>query len=48
MGYSSPVFSKKEETDHAYNEAIRFSINHIDRIVIDNASHNEESSMLNG
>jgi len=46
MGYSSPVFSKKEETDHAYNEAIRFSINHIDRIVIDNASHNEESSML--
>lgn len=46
MGYPSPVYDQKKDTDEAYNEAISFSLNHIDRIVVDNATHNEESSML--
>lgn len=46
MGYPSPVYDKKEDTDKAYNDAIAFSVQHIDRIAICNATHNEESSSL--
>lgn len=46
MGYSSPIFSNKKETDDAYNEALRFCINHINRVSFCAGTHNEESSLL--
>lgn len=44
LGYEDPIYPDKTATDNAYNAAIRFSIEHIDRISIFNATHNEYSS----
>ncbi|HPE33884.1 MAG TPA: proline dehydrogenase family protein [Bacteroidales bacterium] len=44
MGYPSPVQPDKEHTDHDYNAALKFCIEHIDRIAIFNGTHNEYSS----
>lgn len=46
MGYPSPIQPNKEASDYDYNEALRFSIKHIDKISICAGSHNEESSKL--
>jgi proline dehydrogenase len=46
MGYASPIHPDKECTDRYYNEALRFSMDRIDRIAIFNGTHNEESSAL--
>lgn len=46
LGYESPIFSTKEGTDKAYDDALRFSIDHIDRMAIFNGTHNEKSSDL--
>ena len=43
-GYPDPIHPDKESTDKAYNEALRFSAMHIDRISIFNGTHNEYSS----
>ncbi len=43
-GYPDPIYPDKESTDKAYNEALRFSAMHIDRISIFNGTHNEYSS----
>ncbi len=43
-GYISPIHINKEATDKDYNEALKFSMEHIDRIAIFNGTHNEESS----
>lgn len=45
MAYSSPIQPDKEATDRDYNEAIQFCIDHIDRIAIIVATHNEYSSL---
>lgn len=45
-GYPSPIMPDKESTDHDYDESVRFCINHIDRVALLLASHNEESNML--
>lgn len=45
LGYEDPIHPNKEATDKAYNEALKFSVEHIDRIAIFNATHNEFSSM---
>lgn len=42
----SPIHESKQDTDNAFNNAIRFSIENIDRISIFCGSHNEESCML--
>ncbi len=45
-GYADPIHKTKQDTDNAYNEALRFSVEHIDRIYIFNATHNQESTLL--
>lgn len=45
-GYLSPIMPDKESTDRDYNESLKFCIDHIDRIAIVVASHNEYSNML--
>lgn len=44
LGYTSPIQPNKEATDRDYNAAIDFCIDHINRIAVIIASHNEFSS----
>lgn len=44
-GYPSPIHPDKETTDKDFNEGIRFCIEHIDRIALIVASHNEYSNL---
>ena len=44
MGYPSPIQPDKESTDRDFNTAIEFCIDHIDRIFLAVASHNEYSN----
>lgn len=44
--YPSPIQPDKESTDRDYDAGIRFSIDHIDRIALIVASHNEQSNLL--
>jgi proline dehydrogenase len=46
LGYPSPIQPDKVATDRDYNEALRFSLQHIDRIGIVCGTHNENSSAL--
>lgn len=46
MGYPSPVFSLKEETDEAYNAALAYCFEHRDRIAMCAATHNETSTLM--
>lgn len=45
MGYPSPIYPDKASTDKAYNEALRYLVEHVDTIASCNASHNAESCM---
>lgn len=45
-GYDSPIHETKEDTDKAYNDALRFSFEHRDIISVFNGTHNEESTLL--
>lgn len=45
-GYPNPIHPSKEETDRAFNEAVLFSLKHLDRIALCVATHNEESCRL--
>jgi proline dehydrogenase len=46
MGYPSPIQKDKASCDNDYNLALRFCINHIDKIALCAGTHNEQSSML--
>jgi proline dehydrogenase len=46
MHYPSPIQPDKIASDHDYNEALRFCVEHIDRISICAGTHNEQSSLL--
>jgi len=46
MGYPSPIYPTKEATDKGYDDALRFCVEHIDRISICAGSHNENSAIL--
>jgi proline dehydrogenase len=46
LGYASPIQPDKESTDRDYNEALRFCVEHVDKIAICAGTHNEESSMI--
>lgn len=46
MNYASPIHPDKEATDRAFNQALEFCLNHLDRINIMCGSHNEVSSAL--
>lgn len=45
MNYPSPIQPNKEATDRDYNLGLEFSIDHIDRIALIVASHNEYSNL---
>jgi proline dehydrogenase len=45
MGYPSPIQPDKESTDRDFDEGVKFCIDHIDRISLVVASHNERSNM---
>lgn len=44
MGYPSPIQPDKESTDRDYNAALKFCVEHIERISVFNGTHNEYSS----
>ena len=44
--YTSPIQKDKESTDKDYNAVLQFSIDHLDRIAVIVASHNEASNLL--
>lgn len=44
-GYASPIMPDKESTDKDYNESVKFCIEHIDKIALMVASHNEYSNL---
>jgi len=46
LGYASPIQVDKAATDADYNKAIRFCVKHYEHIASCNASHNEESNLL--
>jgi proline dehydrogenase len=46
MNYPSPIQPDKEATDRDFNAAIQFCIDHLDRIALVVASHNEYSNLL--
>jgi proline dehydrogenase len=46
MNYPSPIQPDKKMTDRDFNEAIQFCIDHIDRVAVVVASHNEYSNLL--
>lgn len=41
--YPSPIHASKQDTDHDYNQALEFCMQHIDRIAFCAGTHNEES-----
>ena len=45
MQYPSPIQPDKESCDKDYNEAIKFCIEHIDKLFLIVASHNENSNL---
>lgn len=46
MGYENPINPTKQATDDHYNTALRFCVDHIERIALCNASHNADSARL--
>lgn len=44
-GYPSPIQPDKESSDRDYNEGVKYCIDHIDRIALVVASHNEYSNL---
>lgn len=45
-GYDSPIHDTKQDTDDAYNEAVRYCVEHYETLASCNATHNMESSLL--
>jgi proline dehydrogenase len=46
LGYPSPIHPDKESTDRAYDSALKYAVENIDRVSIFNGTHNEKSSLL--
>jgi proline dehydrogenase len=46
LGYESPIHPNKEATDHSFDTAVRFCMDHYEKIAFCNASHNASSAML--
>jgi proline dehydrogenase len=45
-GYASPIQPDKQSADRDYNEALRFCIEHVDRVALVAGTHNEASCRL--
>ncbi|HJT74706.1 MAG TPA: proline dehydrogenase family protein, partial [Chitinophaga sp.] len=46
MGYPSPIQPDKAATDKDYNAAVRFCMEHLNKLAVFVGTHNEDSSML--
>lgn len=46
QGYANPMNPSKQATDTLYDEALRFSVENLDRLAICAGTHNEASSLL--
>ncbi len=46
LGYRDPIGADKAAVDADYNAALRFCMEHIDRMGVLNGTHNEESTLL--
>lgn len=46
LNYPSPIHPDKQATDQAFNDALEFCIDHIDRIFVMCGSHNDYSNLL--
>ncbi len=46
LGYPSPIHPNKEATDRAFDEALMFCLDHIDKVNVMCGSHNEASSVM--
>jgi proline dehydrogenase len=45
-GYPTPICATKEATDHNYDTAVAYMLDHLDRMAVFAGTHNEESSYL--
>ena len=45
-GYPSPINPDKPTTDRMYDDGLRFTVDHLDRISVFNGTHNEDSNRL--
>lgn len=45
LNYPSPIQPDKDSTDRDYNEALKYSMDHLDKISLIVATHNEESNL---
>lgn len=45
-GYPSPINPDKPTTDSMYNDGLRFTVDHLDRVSVFNGTHNEDSNRL--
>lgn len=46
MGYPSPIHETKADTDSGYDEAVTLCVDHVDRVSVCVATHNEKSCRL--
>lgn len=46
LNYPSPIQPNKESCDRDYNDAVEFCVDHLDRIAVIVASHNEHSNLF--
>ena len=46
MNYPSPIYPDKNSSDNAFDDALRFCVDHLDRIAICCGTHNENSTLL--
>ncbi|MEM9920959.1 MAG: proline dehydrogenase family protein, partial [Bacteroidota bacterium] len=46
MNYPSPIHPSKQATDDAYNTAVRFCVDHYEEMASCNATHNQDSCLL--
>ncbi len=46
MDYPSPINPDKPTTDRMYNDGLRYTLDHLDRISVFSGTHNEESNQL--
>jgi len=46
MEYPDPINKDKASTDKMYDDGLRFTIEHLDRISVFNGTHNEDSNLL--
>ncbi|TZF83742.1 proline dehydrogenase [Pedobacter sp. BS3] len=46
LGYPSPVYPDKDDTDNAYNKSLQYCIENLQQVALVAGTHNEENCML--